>query len=390
MARLFPSTEVGHASAIVSAITFLSVIGVFGLGTVLIGQLALDPKRVDPLLPAALGICVVLSAALACIFAVAVYLLPDSGLNHSFGDHWSTNAIFIAAVAFSSGGLVIDQATIGLNAGNIQWLRNIIAPVLCIPSAILLGLTLGKTADNVLIAWTAAVIVSIVAIAWPMHRRGAPFLRLRSPRHLGSLFMHTVHHNTLNIALSVPRLAMPIVVATYAPGTTTAVFYVCWMVASFLYMIPSHISTVLYAVASGDSTALRKKLHFTFPATLVIGVVAVPAVTLFAYPLLLIFGRKYAEMGSATLALLSIMYFPFIIKLHYAAISRVRGNVGKAGFFCSVAAIAELGVVVVALRQWGDIAHVAVALNIVLFIEAVLLLPVPLAALRPIPVPVHS
>jgi len=390
VARLFPSTEVGHASAIVSAVTFLSVIGVFGFGTVLIGQLAVDPERADPLLPAALDVSMVLSGILAAAFALIVHLLPNSGLNHSFGGHWTTYAIFIVGVAVSTGGLVIDQATIGLSAGNIQWLRNVVMPLLCLPGTVVLGMTLGRTADSVLIAWTGAVIISIAVIAWPMSRRGAPFMRLRSPRHLSGLVMHTVHHNTLNISLSVPRLAMPIVVATYAPGTTTAVFYVCWMIASFLYMIPSHLSTVLYAVARGDSAALRKKLQFTLPTTIVVGVIAVPAIALLAHPLLLIFGRKYADTGAPTLALLALMYFPFIVKLHYAAISRVRGDVRRASLICALGAIVEIGSVVLTLRQGGDIAHLAVALNIVLFLEAIPLLPVLLSALRQVHLPVYS
>lgn len=382
VARMYPSTEVGHASAIVSAITFLSVIGVFGLGTMLIGQLSLNPKRLDPLLPAALDVSVVLSGLLAVCFSLFVYCTPNSGLNHSFGQLWTTYALFVVGVAVSSGALVIDQATIGIGAGNVQWLRNVVMSACCMPGVVLFGMALGKTANSVLMGWTTAVVISVAAIIWPLNKRGARLLRLRSPRHLQGLVVHTAHHNTLNIALSVPRLAMPVVVAMYASGTPTAVFYVCWMIASFLYMIPSHLSTVLYAVASGDSEALRKKIRVTLLITTVAGSIGVPAIMLIAHPLLSVFGRNYAEIGAAPLAILALMYFPFIVKMHYAAIARVRGDARKGGIVCAIGAIAEISAAIIALKLGGRLVSVAVVLNIVLYLEALVMVPVLLGALR--------
>jgi O-antigen/teichoic acid export membrane protein len=253
VARFYPIVEVGHATALVSVIILLSTIGVFGLGTVLIGQLSLDPRRADPLLPAALGVAVILSALMAGLFAFGVTLLPSSALNRAFDNDWSTYVIFIVSVAVSSAAGVFDQASLGLRASHIQFLRNAVMSVARLVAVVALAILWGRTANSLLVAWTAAVVFSIFVIVWPMRRRDIRFMRLRSPRHLRGLVVHTAHHTTLNMALSIPRLIMPIIVAAFAGGITTAVFYVCWMIAMFLYTVPTALSTTLFVIAVGDA-----------------------------------------------------------------------------------------------------------------------------------------
>jgi hypothetical protein len=366
----------------VSAIPLLGAIGVFGLGTMLIGQLSLSPARVDPLLPAALGISVVLSGSLSVVFALVVALMPNMGLHKAFGNHWSAYVLFIVGVAATSSAAVLDQASLGLGAGPIQLLRNTVMCGVRILAVIALAILSSRSADNVLIVWAGALIFSIAVVAWPMRRRGIRFMRLRSPRNLGGLVMHTAHHNTLNMSLGIPRLIMPTIVAVYAAGTPTAVFYVCWMVAGFLYIVPTHLSTTLFAVTAGDAETLRRKVRVTLTISVAVGCVGLPAVALLAHPLLSVFGPKYADLGSQTLAILTLLYIPNAIKDHYAAVSRVRGDVRFAGAVCTVAAVAEIAAFAAAMRSGRGIEGAAVVLCIVLYVEGLFMLPALIAALH--------
>ncbi|MDT5070615.1 MAG: hypothetical protein QOK02_6770 [Mycobacterium sp.] len=382
VARFYPITEVGHATAMVSAIILLSTIGVFGLGTVLIGELSLDPRRVDPLLPAALGVTIALSALMAGVFAFGVALLPSSALNHDFDNNWSTYVIFIVSVAVASGAGVFDQVSLGLRASHMQFLRNTVMSVARLVAVVALAVVWGRTANSLLAAWTAAVVFSMFVIVWPLRRRGIRLMRIRSPRHLRGLMVHSAHHTTLNMALSIPRLIMPIVVAAYADGITTAVFYVCWMIAMFLYMVPAALSTTLFVIAVGDNDALRKQIRVTLTLSAVVGLVCVPAVALFAHPLLSLFGAQYAALGATTLALLIFLYIPNGIKQHYAAISRARNNVRFAGWVCGIGALCEIAVVAAAMRAGGGILVASGALCIVLLVEAVFMSPSVVGTLR--------
>ena len=385
VARTFSPTEMGHATAIVSSVTVLSVLGVFGLGTMLVGQLAQDRTRIDPLLPAALGVSAVLSAALATCFALVVASLPNMGLHHVFGTHWPTYVLFIVGVAVSSWALVLDQASLGVTGGYVQMtrmMRNTVLVALRIPGVFLLALLLGRTSDTVLIVWASTVVLSVAITARPLRRRGVPSMRLRSPRHLRGLVTQIAHYNTLNMAISIPRLAMPVVVAAFAPGKSTAVFYVSWMLVGFLYLVPTHLSTTLFAVSTRDPETLRRKVRFTLSVSAIAGCIGMPLLALLAHPVLSIFRPEYADFGATTLAILTLAYVPIVIKQHYAAISRVRDRVRTAGMVCMIGAIVELVAVAAAMKVGGGIDRAATLLCGVLFIEGLIMLPPVIGILR--------
>ena len=82
----FPKAEVGHAIAATNAMQLLGMIGMFGLGTMLIGEL---PKRLRDrggLFSASMAASAVGSAILGVIFAVVV------GLYFSDGEHFPGSA----------------------------------------------------------------------------------------------------------------------------------------------------------------------------------------------------------------------------------------------------------------------------------------------------------
>src|ERR1700756_220858 len=122
-ARLFSQSVVGYGSVTISAVTLLGTIGMFGLGTVLIGEL---PQRtrsgglvLAALLTSALG-SLILGLGFACVasslnsrFAV-IAGSPSRALLVSFG-------VTLTAVC-----LVFDQATIGVFRGEVQLFRNFV------------------------------------------------------------------------------------------------------------------------------------------------------------------------------------------------------------------------------------------------------------------------
>jgi hypothetical protein len=331
----------------------------------------------------------VLSGALATCFAIAVAAVPNMGLHHVFGTHWATYVLFIVGVAVSSWALVLDQASLGVTGGYVQMarmVRNSVLVCLRIPAVLLLALVLGSTSDTVLIVWATTVVLSVAITARPLRRRGVPSMRLRSPRHLRDFVTQIAHYNTLNMAISIPRLAMPVVVAAFAPGKSTAVFYVSWMLIGFLYLVPTHLSTTLFAISTRDPETLRRKVRFTLAISAVVGLIGMPLVALLAHPMLSIFRPEYADFGATTLAILTLAYVPILIKQHYAAISRVRDRVRSAGIVCMIGAVVEIAAVAAAMKLGGGIDMAATLLCIVLFFEALIMLPSVIGLLRSTPV----
>ena len=81
-------------------------------------------------------------------------------------------------------------------------------------------------------------------------------------------------HHSLNLALQAPGLALPVIVTILVSAQSNAYFYASWMIASFIFVGPIALATVLYAVSSTDTALLAHKFRFTLRLSLLIGLSA--------------------------------------------------------------------------------------------------------------------
>ena len=92
-----------------------------------------------------------------------------------------------------------------------------------------------------------------------------------------------------------PRLLLPVMVTGLVSSEANAAFYVAYMIVTFLYIVPTHLSTVLFAVVAKDPAALRAKIRFTLRVSALLGAAGVvlhrrPAG---ARPILGVIGKGY-------------------------------------------------------------------------------------------------
>ena len=93
-------------------------------------------------------------------------------------------------------------------------------------------------------------------------------------------------HHWLNLSIQSPRLILPVLVAIIVGPAANAAFTAAFLVVSFVNVIPSQLSTVLFALAPGDEADLRLQVRKTMRICLVISVVTAPLFVIFA-PLIL-------------------------------------------------------------------------------------------------------
>ena len=122
-ARLFSQRVVGYGAATVSAVSLLGTIGMFGLGTVLLGEL---PRRTHRgrLVAAAL-----LASGLGSLAHGLGFAVVASNLNTRFAliAGSPARALLIAfSVMLTAVALVFDHATIGVFWGEVQLFRNLV------------------------------------------------------------------------------------------------------------------------------------------------------------------------------------------------------------------------------------------------------------------------
>jgi O-antigen/teichoic acid export membrane protein len=326
-ARQFSQHSVGVSGAAVSAMTLLGFAATIGLGTVLMGELPQRESRAHGLLNAALATAALVGGALGVAFALVAPLVSP-GFDPLRQGPLSV-LIFAAGVALTALTLVLDQALIGLLRGGLQLTRNIVF------SAVKLVLLLGVAAlaatyggMGIYTAWALGALLSLVVLI-PFYRRQSNPLTSHF-RDLHSLRLDAASHHAFNLALRAPDLLLPVMVLIVLSPNLSASFYIAWMIVSLLFGIPQSLSTVLYAVGSGDPRELGRRFRFTIGVSAACGVAAMLILLPAGEPLLHLFGASYASQATVALQILALGVFPEAIRTHFVAVRRLTRRIGTA------------------------------------------------------------
>lgn len=358
-ARLFTQAAVGYAAALISAMSLLATFGMFGLGTLLIAELPRRRARAN-LIAAAL-----LTAGIASLIIGLVFVILAPHFSISFRHSLGTLAgasIVVSGVVITAATLVFDQAAIGLLRGGLQLARNsvfVVAKLLALPVvAIVLRDNFGT---GIALSWVAGATVSVVPIAIWLWWKGSHVIAQPDWNLLRGMGKKIAAHNWLNIAVQAPIMLVPIVVTIVVSPAANGAFYAAWMLVSFLYILQTHLSTVLFAVAANDPLALPRKLRFTIRMSFLFGLPGMAVLALGGHLLLSIFGTGYASDGALPLFFLVAAYIPMIPRSYYIAVCRASGRIAQAAGVLTAAAMVDLTAVVVGAR-WHGLVGVALGL----------------------------
>lgn len=340
-ARLFPATAIGLASAAISAMMLLGLIGTLGLGPLLIGELSCHSREAGSLITTALLVVGIISGALGVVFAAVA---PDlSATLGSLSQKYASAAVFALGVALTAMTLVFDQAVIGLLRGELQLWRNALFSVIKLVALWIAGVWfVDHSGLTIYVTWIAGILASLMILASVAMLRGVRLVYSPDPRLIRELGRIALEHHMLNLALQAPGLLLPIVVTILLSAATNASFYAAWMIAAFAFVVPGHLATVLYAVGMGDASMMPQKARTTLRLSLVFGFAASIALFLCADLVLRAFGAEYAKQAEWCLRILGLGIFPLIIKNHYVAIRRVRGQIGSTAAAMLLGALLEL------------------------------------------------
>ena len=372
--RVFSQQAVGYGSASVSAFTLLGTIGLFGLGTLLIGEI---PRRRGAdragLVSAALLACALGSLLLGLGFAL---IAPRVSTHFAVVMGTPARAaLFVAGSVLTGVTMIFDQATIGLLRGGLQLTRNVafaVAKLLILPgAAIFLHDAFGF---GIVAAWVGAMALSLVFIAAWLRFKGTHILAWPHWSILRELGWTAMAHNWLNISLAVPFTVLPVLVTLLVSPSANGAYYIASMLGTFLYVVPISLAEVLFAVVASDPRVIAKKLRVALRLSFMIGIPGMIVLGGGAHFLLSMFGRGYASEATLPLELLVIGYPLSVPKSLYIAVCRASGRITRAAVVLMTFAAAEMGAAAV-----GAVAHGLVGLSVMLlacrFVEALLITP---------------
>lgn len=376
-ARVFPPDAVGYGSAAISAMTLLGTVGMFGIGTMLIGELPRRKSRGE-----------LMMAGIIASFAGSLILGTGFALiSLAFGKHFleiagtlGRMAIFSLGVAVTGATLVFDEATIGLMRGGLQLTRNVavsIAKMAALPAcALVLHDMFGV---GIMVSWVAGTFASLVPVIVMIKRSGASVLYRPDWTAFRQLGKVTLSHNWLNLAIATPVKLVPVLVVIVVSPSSNAAYYVASMLASFLFMVPMHLSTVLFAIASAAPEQISEKLRFVLRMSLVIGIPGGLVLGLSSHLVLSVFGSSYASLATGPLWLLIATYIPALPNTVYIAVCRATGRVNQAAIFLLLAAVVQMAAIVVGGKLDG-LYGLSYGILVVAILQAVVTTPAVLRA----------
>jgi O-antigen/teichoic acid export membrane protein len=329
-ARMFSPEAVGFASATISTMLLLGSIAVLGFGTLLIGELPRQQGKESSLISAAV---IVVGGVGICLGVFYAIVAPHiSTAFQVLGENINSIALFAVGVSLTAITLVLDQAFIGLLRGELQFWRNVLFSGAKLVALFAASLWLSHVTGLAIYAtWAIGTGFSLVALGGFALLKGAKPGSIHSPQWgwLHKLGPEALKHHALNLSLEAPTLILPVLVTVMLSATVTAWFFVAWNLSGVANTISTALATTLFAVSSAQPATLARKLRLTLGLAFVACVLTNFVLLFGARQVLGLFGHSYSEQAAWSLRILSIESFPFIIKNHYIALSRIRGQVGR-------------------------------------------------------------
>ena len=381
-ARRFPPEAIGFASAIISTMSLLGSFAMLGMGTLLIGELPRQRGKELSLISTAL---VLVGGVGACSGIVYAFTMSNlSAAFHILGASIGNTLLFALGVSLTAITLVLDQALIGLLRGELQLWRNGIFALVKLAALFLISLWLSQvTGLSIYATWIIGMICSLLALLGIAlvkcgSLRGASRPQWEWLRKLGPA---ALKHHILNLTLDAPSLLLPMVVTLTLSATVNAWFYVAWSLSGVANTASAALATTLYAVGAAQPAALARKMRLTVSLALVACLLA-NCVLLFApTQVLTLFGHSYSEQAAWSLRVLSLESFPFIIKNHYIALSRIRGQLPRTILITAGTGLLELSAAAIGAHL-GGLNGLSLGWLAAMSIEAVCMFPTVYRAMR--------
>lgn len=382
--RQFSAEVIGLGSAAIQAMTLLGTFGLFGLGTLLVGELPRQAGKEFPLISSALLTVSLIGGCIGIIFAL---LAPALSANFQVLHANIANVmLFAIGVSLTASTSVFDQAMIGLLRGNFQLWRNIVFAIIKLVALLLVGCwQFHKTGLTVYTTWAIGNGGSLLLLAsfWLLRGRRVKARCGLQWEWLRKLGPSALQHHMLDLTLQTPALALPVIVTITLSAATNGSFYIAWMIISMIAIVPLALTMALYATASAQPAMLAHKMRLTLALAIAVGMLANVILCFEARLILSIFGHAYTEQAVVSLRILGFGIFPATIINHFVTVCRLQCRMLKITFPMMIGCLFELSAAALG-AHFGGLAGLSLWWLIARCIESGFMLPTVCRAIWPL------
>ncbi len=338
-ARYLSLETVGLTAAAISIMSLIALIAELGLGPLLIAESLSEGKEQIGLISAAL-----ITAPIAALLLGTVLIYAAKAISADVGGITNFGyLLFLLGCSVTCFSTVLACACTGLLRSSLVMGEKFAFSLIKLTFLVLVVTQYGSAATETMVfaTWVAGQTASALAFALYL---GTTRSSLIYPR-FSALRKHittSLSHHVLNLVIQAPAVIMPFLVAVILSPAVTAAFNVSWMIFRVSTLLPTALSTMIFAVARSDPgyCASRVRLTLLLSAGCTIGVFLL--LFPFSNVVLALFKPEYAVIASGTLKLLCISYFAVALNSVYLALNRIGGHMLFASLVFGIGGFAEL------------------------------------------------
>ena len=341
-ARRYTPSEVGLGAAYISSLTFLATLAELGLGTALIRFAPAMGGRRAAFINSALASVAASSLGAAALFALGTPIWsPELG---ELGHPGLACGVFVGATAAFSLSQLLDRVFVAFEAAHFLFLRNLGLNVVRVALIVTVGRPFGATGLVVALGGGAgATLLLAAALGIP---RAVPGYRLRSGFAWGLLrdkLGYTLGNHVAALLWGAPMVVYSLLVVNMLGTSANGHFYLSWMVANMLFVVPTSVATSAFARAANSGYLDEAAFWRTMRLTLA-GLLAPVLILAGAAPLVLrVFGDDYGAQGRGVFLLLLLSAFPYAINTAVIVRHRLEHHAGRVIWVSGLIALLCLG-----------------------------------------------
>jgi O-antigen/teichoic acid export membrane protein len=338
-ARLFTTADVGRASSLIAATVVLAYVALLGLNTTFVRYLPTAHDR-DAMLTVGLLLVAAAGAGLGLLY---VLLTPVIAPRVAFIEQQPVMTVgFVLLTAAGAVNLITDSVFIagrkaGYNAlvdGGLGGLAKVGSTVILVGTGAY-GLFCASAAGSAAAA-LASILLMTKALRWrPALRKPfqtlLPLLRFSGATYVG---------NVLNL---LPILVVPLIVLDRLGASAAAYYFVAFQIANLLYSAAYAIEQAFLAEGSQAGVDWRELVRRSLRVLIALCLPAGLVLFLIAHWLLLMFGSKYSQHGTAALMVLAVAVIPVAANCWLQTVLRLSGRLRAIVVSNSVYAVAICG-----------------------------------------------
>lgn len=359
-ARLYPAEAIGAGSAVVSALLFVSGVSQLNLQGAVTRFLPVAGGRTPSFLAgayattAAAGLGLGVAAA-----ATAGWWAPhDSPLRQS---GWFAVA-FVGAVVAWSWFVLQDSALTALREASWVPVEN---GLFGLAKIVLLVVLAGGAGGAIFASWTVPAALCLVPVNVALFRRIIPRRRSTGPapdalltrralaRFVGGDYVGSIFAQALLTLL-------PLLVVGVLGSTAGGRFYVPWIVATTIDLLPGNLATSFIVESSLAEHRLGDYARTVIRRVALLVVPLAAATVVLAPALLAAFGKGYVDESATVLRLLAAATVFRAVSTLYVGVCRAQRRVARLAAVQAAQAVLVLGLAV-ALMPWLGLAGAGLA-----------------------------